>query len=172
MSSTRVYCSAPPLSLDIPFHPLTAQSQQHRGLPFGFCERSMMLQGWQHIKLRHTRTSEEKYSCLFSALGSVEMKKKHLLSITFPAFLQISSTISYKYCESNTSRNKKDSKHEKKGSFFFLVWGNSVTVINISFEQHRKASWPYRLKSNIFNFFDVFPRRRRWPEEEKYILHF
>lgn len=30
----------------------------------------------------------------------------------------------------------------------------------------------HRLKSNIFNFFDVFPRRRRWPEDEKYILYF
>lgn len=57
-------------------------------------------------------------------------------------------------------------------SLFSLRGDNSVIAINISFEQHRKASWPYRLKSNIFYFFDVFPRRRRWPEEKRYILYF
>lgn len=61
---------------------------------------------------------------------------------------------------------------EEDHSLFRLRGENCVIAINISFEQRRKASWPYMLKSSIFNFFDVFPRRRRWPEEEKYILYF
>lgn len=40
-----------------------------------------MLQGWQHIKINHTCTSEAKYSCLCSALSSVEMKKYRAFSL-------------------------------------------------------------------------------------------
>lgn len=84
-------------------------------------EETMMLHGWQHIKLSHTCTSEEKYSCLCSALGSVEMKKK-LFSFTFPASLWMSSTISYKFCLSQIPAEIKRTlcMKEEDHSFFSM----------------------------------------------------
>lgn len=60
---------------------------------------------------------------------------------------------------------------EKDHSLFSLRGGYYVIAINNSFDQRRNASWLYRLKSNVFNFFDIFPIRRQ-PEEDKVIFHF
>lgn len=60
---------------------------------------------------------------------------------------------------------------EEDHSLFSVRGGKCAIAINTSFEQLRKASWPYRLESKIFIFFDVIARRKGLPEK-KYISCF
>lgn len=122
MSSTTVFCSTLPLSLDTALHRLAAQSQQYRELPIDFCERkndSARLATYYAKSYMYIRGKI--FMPLFSPRFSWN-EKKIFIFFHFPAFLWISSTISYKYCLSQIPAEIKRTlcMKEEDHSFFSL----------------------------------------------------